>query len=71
MHAPAVLCRTACDWQVADLPGKRVVVTFGEMRGPPSGPAQSVLLWPWDGDSQSDHLKDNHHSLRDGGVGQA
>lgn len=59
----------AAYWQVTDLPGKRVVVPFGEMREPPSGPAQSVLLWPRQGggDGHSEHLKDNHHSLRDAG----
>lgn len=41
--------RAAPHWQVADLPGKRVVVLFGEVRGPPSGPARSVTLWLWEG----------------------
>jgi len=46
---PTVFGRTACYWQVTDLPGKRVVVLFGKMRGLPSEPAQSVALWLWEG----------------------
>lgn len=39
------------------------------MRGLPSVPAQSVALWLWErtvsrGFGPTDHLKDNHHSLR-------
>lgn len=49
IHHHPLCSRAACHWQVADLPGKRVVVLFGEMRGPPSGPAQSAALWLWEG----------------------